>query len=89
MRVILAGLALALISGSWALANPGDHRPHPYVVDPDTIDVGLSENLRIIDVGGPEKAGGLSVKRNESWRFSARPMQKNGSATLKLSHHDS
>jgi len=55
MRVILVGLALALISGSWALAKPGDHRPHPYVVDPDTIDVGLSENLRIIGVDGPEK----------------------------------
>lgn len=38
-----------------SLAKPGDHRPHPHVVDPDTIDVGLPENLRIIGVDGPEK----------------------------------
>lgn len=39
----------------FAVAKPGDHRPHPHVVDPDTVDVGLPENLRIICVDGPEK----------------------------------
>lgn len=38
-----------------AVAAPGDHRAHPYVVDPDTVDLGLAALVRIIGVDGPEK----------------------------------
>jgi endonuclease YncB( thermonuclease family) len=55
MRVVLASLALFIVIAPQAFAKPGDHRPHPHVIDPDTIDVGLPENLRIIGVDGPEK----------------------------------
>lgn len=48
-------VAVLCLTASNTLAKPGDHRPHPYVVDPDTVDVGLPENLRIIGVDGPEK----------------------------------
>lgn len=47
--------AIICLSASSSFSKPGDHRPHPFVVDPDTIDVGLPENLRIIGVDGPEK----------------------------------
>ena len=38
----------------WAAASPGDHRPHPHVIDPDTVDLGLDANVRILGVDGPE-----------------------------------
>jgi endonuclease YncB( thermonuclease family) len=55
MRIAFSSLAAVLMMTPFAFAKPGDHRSHPHVVDPDTIDVGLPENLRIIGVDGPEK----------------------------------
>ncbi|GHB05922.1 hypothetical protein GCM10009069_30270 [Algimonas arctica] len=45
--------AIICLCASPTIAKPGDHRLHPYVIDPDTVDVGLPENLRIIGVGRP------------------------------------
>jgi hypothetical protein len=64
MRVALASLALCIVAAPHAFAKPGNHRPHPHVVDPDTIDVGLPENLRIIGVDGPRRAGGLNAPQS-------------------------
>lgn len=50
--VALANFALHIASAPWTFEEPGDHRLHPYGVDPDTIDVGGPETPRIIGVNG-------------------------------------